>query len=136
MDHKTEKYCYRSNYGGGWITAPNYIVELIMEKKAKKDQKPLQQKFWEKPPYNKQYIKQIKDANSLLKKYSVWAIESALKDYRTRDVYSLGAKFILIPIIEEYEKIKPTAVEPKKQIVETPRPSFKNKKSILGKLNG
>ena len=136
MDHKTEKYCYQSKYGGGWITAPNYLVELIMEKLAKKEGRTLPKRFWAAAPYDKVYRKQIKDANHLLEEYSVWAIESALNDDRTRNIYSLGAKFILLPIIKEYEKKKPRAVSGGSRTVESPRPVFSNKKSIIGKLDG
>jgi len=85
------------------VTEGQYIVELICEKRAQYLERDLPIKFWELPEWAKFFRSQTQPCHSLLAKYHGTAIISALKDKRTRSIYSLRAKW-LIPIIEEYDK--------------------------------
>lgn len=96
---------YISKYSNNkLVTAQQYITELICEHKAQKDKKDLHFKFWTNREWSAFYRNQIATANKLLEKYSSQAIVEALKDDRTKKIFSLRAPH-LIPIIEEHEKI-------------------------------
>jgi len=98
---RSEKSQYPSRYSpGGWVSAPQYITELICEKKAQKDQKELPIKFWEIKEWRNYYRYQITLANKLLKEFSAEAVIAALKDKRCWKTYSLRAP-MLRSIIEE-----------------------------------
>jgi len=86
------------------VSAAQYIVELICEKKAKFEKKDLHYRFWVNKEWSAYYRNQIATANKLVKKYNPLAIVKALQDEKTSNTYSLRAPF-LIPIIEHYEKL-------------------------------
>jgi chorismate-pyruvate lyase len=47
--NRTNKSRYPSRYSpNGWVSAPQYITELVCEKKAQKEKKELPMKFWER----------------------------------------------------------------------------------------
>jgi len=101
---RTDKCCFESRHGGGWITPAAYLVELVCEKVAKKDKKALPNKFWNLPEWKKTFKLQILHANRLLKKYDIAPIVKSLNKRETRNVYSLGANFILEPLIKIEQK--------------------------------
>ena len=103
----TDKNKYKSRYSkGGYITAAQFILEIICEKKAKADGIDLPTYFWRDPKWMKYYSSQLRRCHALLKKYDDRAIVKALRDQRVRTVYSLHAQW-LVPVIEEYDqKIK------------------------------
>lgn len=86
------------------VSAAQYIVELICEKKAKFEKKDLHYRFWVNKEWSAYYRNQIATANKLVKKYNPLAIVKALQDNKAANTYSLRAPF-LIPIIEHYEKV-------------------------------
>lgn len=86
------------------VSAAQYIVELICEKKAKLDKKDLHYRFWLTKEWATYYRNQIATAYKLVKKYNPIAIVKALQDNKTANTYSLRAPF-LIPIIEQHQKI-------------------------------
>ena len=66
----TEKSRYPSRYSPeGWVSASQYITELICEKKARTDKKELPIKFWEIKEWCKYYKYQITLANKLIKSH-------------------------------------------------------------------
>lgn len=95
---------YPSKFSNKKITAPNYLVELLFLKIAKREKKEFPRQFWNLPEYNKKYRLQLVHANKLLKKYNVGVIALAINDKRCYNLTSLGANYILEPIIKEYEK--------------------------------
>jgi len=101
---RTNKCCFESRHGGGWITPAAYLVELICEKSAKKDKKALPNKFWSLLEWKKSFRLQILHANKLLKKYDITPIVKSLNKREARNVYSLGANFILEPLIQIEQK--------------------------------
>ena len=86
------------------VTAAQYIIELICEKKAKTEGKDLPIKFWNLPEWEKFFKMQLRKCHSLLKQYHEKAIIRALMDFGAVRIYSLHAPW-LIPIIEKYQKI-------------------------------
>lgn len=96
---------YPSKYSNGkYVSAAQYITELICENKAQKDKLDLHYRFWVNPVWEKYYRNQIASAHALLKKYSAKAIIMALNDIKASKIYSLRAPH-LVPIIEQKESI-------------------------------
>ena len=100
---KTSSSKYFSKSAGGYVTAAQYITELICEALTRKKKPPLGAKFWKNPEWAKTYRNQIASANKLLSKFSVVSVISALKDERARSAYSLRSPYLL-KLIKEYEK--------------------------------
>lgn len=101
---QTDKSRYPSKYSAGnFITAAQYIVETICEKRASIQKKHLGQHFWKDKEWAVFYKQQILAANGLLKIYSVQAILNALKNRAAYRIYSLRAPH-LDGIIEQEEK--------------------------------
>ena len=98
------KRYYKSNYGGGDITALQYITELVIAKFAGCD---LPDKFWELNKYKKLWGKHAKDVAILLKQYSPEVISAGLKDSRLRKLRSVHPKaaFMWKSIFDYYTKI-------------------------------
>jgi hypothetical protein len=86
------------------VSAAQYIVELICEKKAKLDKKDLHYRFWLTNEWASYYRNQIATAHQLVKKYNPIAIVKALQDSKAYNTYSLRAPF-LKAIIEQHQKI-------------------------------
>jgi hypothetical protein len=86
------------------VSAAQYIVELICEKKAKIEKKDLHYRFWLTKEWEKYYKNQIATAHKLVKKYNPIAIVKALQDSKTAKTYSLRAPF-LKSIIEQHQQI-------------------------------
>lgn len=86
------------------VSAAQYIVELICEKKAKLEKKDLHYRFWVSKEWSIYYRNQIATAHKLVKKYNPLAIVKALQDNKTTNTYSLRAPR-LVSIIEHYQKV-------------------------------
>jgi len=101
MPQKKKKYL-QSKYGGGKISEPQYLVEIICDLKAKHNGEYLSDKFWQIDKWKKEFRKQITIANKLLKEYPFPVIMNAIlhKDCITK-INSLGANWLLKPILEE-----------------------------------
>jgi hypothetical protein len=92
---------YLSKYSNGkYVSAAQYITELICENKARKDRLDLHYKFWTQKSWMAFFRNQIASAHKLLKQYEAKAIINAIKDDRASKIYSLRAPH-LISIIEE-----------------------------------
>lgn len=136
--NRTEKSRYPSRYSPeGWVSASQYITELICEKKARTDKKELPIKFWEIKEWCKYYKYQITLANKLIKAHGEDVVIAALKDDRCWSTYSLRAPR-LKQVIEEKEKEKverPQNTEYNiKDSEEVKHKTNNNKKSIISKL--
>ena len=137
---RTNKSTFKSIYSDGFVTPAQYLTEALCFLIARRQGKDLVDKFWEDEEWAKFFRRQVALANELLKEYDIKAILSALKDRRIKNkIRSLGAKFMLSPVIKEYQKqlnyqnSQDLAVTPKAETTEKPRrPS--GKRSILSKL--
>lgn len=101
---RTETSRYQSRFSNSFVTAAQYITELICEKQARLNKKDLVHEFWKLPDWEKYFKQQIPTAYKLLKKYSAAAIISALQSTKAWNIYSLRAPH-LIPIIEDEQKV-------------------------------
>jgi hypothetical protein len=96
---------YPSKYSNGkFVSAAQYITELVCEKKAKLNGQDLHFRFWTNKIWSAFYRNQIASANKLLKKYSDVAIIKALNNDAAAKIYSLRAPH-LIAIIEQQQVI-------------------------------
>ncbi len=62
-------------------------------------------KFWSLDKWKRDFLQQLRFANSLLKIYSASAISAALRSPAGKNVYSLGAKWLDPAIKREQERI-------------------------------
>jgi len=139
-DQKSKMKKYPSKYSNGKsVSAPQYITELICEKRAKYLSKDLGYKFWTNKEWSVFYRNQIASANKLLKTFSDTAIIKALNNPKTSKIYSLRAPH-LVAIIEMEEKIlmsQNTTLTKKlerKDDIDFHQKQFKNKRNIISKL--
>ena len=136
--NRTSKSNYPSRYSpGGWVSAPQYITELICEKKATKDKKELPIKFWEIKEWRNYFKYQITLANKLIDEFGADAIIAAMKDSRCWKTYSLRSPFLRSIIEEKKDQLpqKPTDVD--YGVSDKDRPSYKknnSKETIVSKL--
>lgn len=86
------------------VTAAQYIIELICQKKARLSKTDLPIQFWKLPKWQKFFRSQLRKCHILLKQYDERAIINALKNKRAYGIYSLFAPW-LIDIIDEEEEI-------------------------------
>lgn len=145
---QTIKSRFQSKYGGGWISASQWLAEFMCERKAGKDNRALVVKFWEHEDWRKFFQFQVVIAARLLKKFHPLAIAEGCR--LTKGCYSLSAPFLAKPIeacqlkykdrLLEYEmteyEIKPI-IEQRSVVIEEQRTVFipKNEKSLLSKLD-
>ena len=129
---RTKKSKYHSRYAESYVSAAQYITEIICERKSAMSKQDLPVRFWQLKEWQKYFRFQIKTANALLKKYHEKAVVKALLDPRGERIGSLNNPN-LIPLIEEFQKqveIEMAAVPaelPKININEKPRQLPKTK---------
>lgn len=132
---RTQKCSYHSRYNESYITAAQYITELICEKAAHQEHGDLPLQFWKLKRWVNYYKYQIKHAYKLLKQFPAQAIIDTLLHPRTKNVYSL-ANPILMQIIPDFIKTKDENINPKRSIPDstTQQPMSKPRKNIVSKL--
>ena len=101
----TEKTPFKSKYKEGYITASNYIAELIFEKRNETfNSGKCPERFWTKDNrLHGAYKGQVIAAARLLKKYNADSIIKALKSPEAKYILKIQDKK-LIPVIEKFEK--------------------------------
>lgn len=133
---KTEKCPYQSRFTDSFVTAAQYITELICEKHAHSVYDgDLPRQFWKIKKWEKYYKYQIGHANRLVKKFPAKAIIDALLSPQTRKVYSL-ANPTLEYIIREFVKKEDPVINPERNIPDSTRekPRRQTRKNIVSKL--
>jgi len=96
---------YPSKYSNNkFVSAAQYITEIICEKKAIKDKEDLHYRFWINKKWSSFYRNQIATANELVKKYDDQAIILALNSKECKNIYSLRAPFLKVAL-EKQQKI-------------------------------
>jgi hypothetical protein len=136
-NNRTDKCCYPSPYSPGkWVTAAQYITELICVRAAKKEDKDLPVKFWNIKKWRNYYLFQIKHCNRLLKEYDAKDIIRALKSDKGKRIHSLQASWFSDIIEEERKKSKPISTVITPTIIDEPkvRCDKPSEKSLLDKL--
>jgi hypothetical protein len=98
-DVKSETHPFPSRFGAGWLTQVQYLAENMTARVGRKHGVDLPAYFWKQERWAREYALQCRHAAGLLRLYSLEAIVRALRTQKGRTVYSLGAKFILDPLI-------------------------------------
>lgn len=138
---QTDKSRYPSKYSpGNFITAAQFITEMICEHRANVQKKPLMNQFWRLPEWASFYKQQILAATGLLKIYSPNAIIAALRRKEAARIFSLRAPHLDAIIdaeerrikLENEQRIKKVEIV-NKEIVPELRPEV-GKKSVAAKL--
>jgi len=136
---------YKSRYATDtFITAAQYLAELMIERQTlKKGRKPPMY-FWKLPQYEKAYRLQLRHANTLIRLYSAPAVSRALRRKEAKGLYSLGAPWLDDLVKQENAAIQAEqqrqaerqtpAPEASPNLPAGPRPAFVNQKSTLNKL--
>jgi len=97
---------YSSRFSPGKkVSGTQLVAELICEKKAVHEGIELPDKFWMLKKWLNYLKFQTKPASKLVKEFGVVPILKALRDTRTKKVYSLNHP-IIIEICKEYKKIQ------------------------------
>lgn len=130
---------YISKYSNGkYVSAAQYITEMICENKARIDKKDLHYRFWLNKEWSAFFRNQIATANKLVKIYGDKAIIKALKNDKAAKIYSLRSP-VLQDIIkrEAYLLSQQKAPKPKtydRNIDISKRRDNRINKNILSKL--
>lgn len=130
---------YPSKYSNGkFVSAAQYITELICEKKAKIFKQDLHYRFWQNKEWSQFYRNQIGTANKLLTQYSCSAIVKALNSTKAEKIYSLRHPLLSSMIEAEEKKLESQNLD---LTIDIQRPSTvkfnqqkKNSNSIISKL--
>ena len=101
---ETDKSHYDSKWGGGKITAAQFIMELLCEKIATWRKKTLTNKFWLEKEWKQTYILQMLHVNALLKVYPEQVIITSIK--RVEKLTSIKVPWFQNVLKEEYDKWK------------------------------
>lgn len=125
---QTSKSKYPSRYSPQkFVTAAQYILELVCEKQALYQKKELPAQFWKLPEWQTIFVRQLRRVHSLLKKYPESAIIATVNKYNIRTT--------LIPWFEDKIKVEerllnlhPTSQGTSKKIVRPTTITFTTKK--------
>jgi hypothetical protein len=111
-EERTEKSSYPSPYSpGGWVTGPQYIIELICESKARREKKDLPIQFWHLKEWASYFKSQLRCVYKLLKTYDERAVINMLK--ANKGVFSVRPNFVEALIIKEQKKIDAIKSKPR-----------------------
>lgn len=131
-----DTFKFKSVFTGEYIMAHQWIAEVLVDRKAKKENKSLPHKYWISDPiWSKEFKKQVQQAGILIKRHGQEAVLNVIK--KESWTYSLLNREIIQKIKQESESIKNRVISEEKP-VENPNnfiPIKKSRKSLLGKLN-
>lgn len=135
---------YDSAYGGGQITAAQFLAEFMVARLARVKGVRLPLKFWNLPAWKRTYRLQLLHAYSVLKLYSPEAVSRALRSPEGKKAFSLNAPWLDALFQAEQQKdmelvaVCPTTSETSlpANLPSAPRPAFIPKASVLSKLRG
>ena len=112
------KQKFPSRYSSGsFVTAEQYIAELMCERQARRKKLDLPQKFWQIDHWKKPYKIQLIAAQGLLKIYDAKAILNALKAKDGSNIYSLHAPHIDDIIKREQASLDRKPDTPEKEVI-------------------
>jgi len=138
-EQPTDKSKYLSKYAPEtYVTAAQFIAELICEKIAYREKTKLVDRFWNLDKWGKKFRYQVSQANKLLQEYDALSIIRAIKSPAATKIVSLGARFILIPLIEKEQSIlnseKESLISGSQNTLDKPRVPVNTKQTLYGKL--
>lgn len=137
---RSEKNCFESQYGGGWISAHQRLAEMACERIA--GENTLGARFWTQKRWLSVFRREATHASRLLSvPFTFEAIRRALVSPRGRRVQTLGAPFFREMIQTEQRKLDvenqrlETVPLPEPiNTLEKPRPLRRHGKSVREKL--
>ena len=125
-EQQTTKSRYKSRYSPDvYVTAAQYIIELVCEKKAKFDKTELPIKFWNLPAWRTFFVKNLRRVHKLLKEFDEKAIINALKLPCFANSYSIFTDRFVDLVKQEQGKLD--QVEPPTQTTEINRDTIDSK---------
>ena len=83
---QSEKRPFKSLYKEGYVTGPNYLCELIFQRRGEFDKNAVPQSMWNNPKFKQQYVGQIVHINKLLKEYEISTLITAFNATRVLSV--------------------------------------------------
>lgn len=120
-DNRSDKCNYPSRYSPKkWVTAAQFIIELVCEKQAKKLKKDLPVQFWHLEEWQKEFVSQTRATNRLLKKYDAKVIIEVIKK---KGIWSLRPKWVEKVIQEQQIAFNKTKEIKEKELAEKPKES-------------
>ena len=142
-NQRTEKSPFKSRYGGGYISAAQYLTECLCYLIALQEKRELYDMFWKDDYWAKIYRRQIPGAIKLLKEYSAEAILEMMRDIKCRKIRSFHARSIFEHIVKDKQR----ALDLKQErggdntdecgdIMQKPKPRTTSSASIYSKLKG
>lgn len=126
-----------------WVSAAQYLAEVMVERQARKQGKELPIKFWDVKPWKGLFRHQLTLANALLKDFSPAAVSRALRSREGRAAFSLKAPWLRAiiersekEVIREKEAIVPPLPLPESSVDSEiiSRPTFVSRPSLLTTL--
>ena len=96
---------YQSKYYDKKVTALQYIVELLCEKKAEFDKETLPNEFWEVPRWGNYAKRNLRRATALIKHHGAPAIINMLNGVGMKGRYSIFTEYAESLIIKEKKKL-------------------------------
>ena len=115
---RTDKCSYPSLYSpNGWVTGLQYILELVCENKAKKDNIDLPIKFWNIDIWIDYYKSQLRVCSQLIKRFNEPAIINMLKN--NDRIYSLRPAWVKTLIAIEHAKLEAKRKKPREQPIDS-----------------
>lgn len=141
---RSEKSPFESKYGGGWVTAAQYLAEGMVARQARTKGADVPHRFWNKPQWKRDFLVQLRHAASLLMLYDAEAIIRVLRA-GGKKAFTLSAPWLdpLFQVehdrlLKERERRQSETVEQAPQTLPTksepPREAFTKQTSPLDKL--
>lgn len=78
LKERTENSTFNSPSIGDFVTAAQYITEILVTRQAHKENKSLKYKFWEDEPWRSLFVRRITEVNRVLKQYNVIPVVRAI----------------------------------------------------------
>lgn len=126
---------YESRYGGGWVTAAQFLAEVMCERTAKKDKLEITPKFWNTVRWAGVFLKQLAHANKLLSIYDPSVVSAALRTREGKNIYSLGAPWLINILKIEKNNVKKIELANTKEAKDLSiRLPFNGSKSLISKI--
>lgn len=125
---------FKSSFKEGYISAADYLCELVFKKRAAVSKTPVPESFWNSEDYKKQYVGQAIHARRLLKTYPVSVVIKAFEN--TPYCLSLTNPKMK-PLLEKYKKEfdeTKTQIIKTEETIEQPRKQMAKGKNRLGDL--
>jgi hypothetical protein len=130
---QSEKKPFKSIYKEGYVTGPNYLCELIFQRRGEFDKNAVPQSMWNNPKFKQQYVGQLVHINKLLKEYEISTLITAFNATRVLSVtnpkYLEKVREIHAQKIDQIRIIQQTESDPETK----PKTAFGTKK-LFGDL--